>query len=890
MSDPRKTSHERSSGREPGANKSRQGRIVSAELRPAFESFLVELSQALSVVPVDNLKTEISRWLEQLAREMGAERCSVGEFYGAEDEPRFLVHWKLGEQAERFMPNGRVWIQRQLSTGRVVSIARLDDMPAEAEALREEFEARGVRSGLWVPMVVQGETVGAIGLTTLSHERNWPDPVVDRCRLVGHVMGGALLRRRETGEIEERARFEELVTDISSRLMNVDGDVYALTDVVLRELGQFLKMDRVTYLEVDAEQPRIVPIRQWAAEAISDAESVMNMDVSLRFPWLTEKITGDEQIVVDNMPQFPPEAAPERQYCEHIGIRSFTMVPATLGHSVVAALALDSIHEPLLWSDRILRRLRIVADMIASAQARATAKHELEELRRFETAISRISTDFVNLPPDEVDAKIEVGLKLIATTLDVDLITLLQPRPDDYRVTHEWVSEKLEGEGFKNVHVDDDFPWLIDQLKHDQPIAIRSLSDFPDEASIERAAMIEEGLAAALWVPFKIRGELAGHLAINSVKPRAWSDELVPRLRLIGEVFGEALHRRDAELALQESFRKIESLKEQLQRENLYLRQEAKLNQNFGDIIGDSATLRAALNKVEQVAATDSTVLILGETGTGKELLARAIHNLSNRKDKLMVKVNCAALPASLVEAELFGREKGAYTGSLARELGRFEIADGSTILLDEIGELPLDLQAKLLRVLEDGEFERLGSSTTRKVNVRVLAATNRDLAQAVKDKEFREDLYYRINVFPIEVPPLRKHIEDIPPLVWSFVQEFSEVMGKTIDTIPRATMDALNAYSWPGNVRELRNAIERAMIVSPGPKLDIEVPIVAVSENDTVSSNRLEDIEREHIQTILDSAGWRIRGEGGAAEILAIKPTTLEARMKKLGLERSDT
>jgi transcriptional regulator with GAF, ATPase, and Fis domain len=252
-----------------------------------------------------------------------------------------------------------------------------------------------------------------------------------------------------------------------------------------------------------------------------------------------------------------------------------------------------------------------------------------------------------------------------------------------------------------------------------------------------------------------------------------------------------------------------------------------------------------------------------------------------------MVKVNCAALPSSLVEAELFGREKGAYTGALSRELGRFEIADGSTILLDEIAELSLELQAKLLRVLEDGTFERLGSSKTRHVDVRVLAATNRDLAKAVENKEFREDLFYRLNVFPIVVPPLRDRVEDIPQLVWAFVQEFSEAMGKTIESIPVTAMDSLINYRWPGNVREVRNIIERAMIVSNGPTLEIELPERAATSG---GSRQLADVEREHIQAVVRATGWRIRGAGGAAEILGLKATTLEARMKKLGLQRTST
>ena len=302
-------------------------------------------------------------------------------------------------------------------------------------------------------------------------------------------------------------------------------------------------------------------------------------------------------------------------------------------------------------------------------------------------------------------------------------------------------------------------------------------------------------------------------------------------------------------------------------------------------IIGQGQAITRVLAEAERVAATDATVLLLGETGTGKELLARAIHGWSGRAGRPLVKVNCAALPSTLVESELFGRERGAYTGALTSHAGRFEIADGSSLFLDEVGELPLELQPKLLRVLEDGEFERLGSTHTIKVDVRLIAATNRDLAASVRKGTFREDLYYRLNVFPITVRPLRDRPEDISLLVWAFVEEFSEAMGKLIDTIPRERMEALRRYPWPGNVRELRNVIERAMILSRGSVLDVELP-----REDSLhpfAVTRLSEVERRHILAILERTGWRVRGEQGAASLLGLKPTTLEARMLKLGIHR---
>jgi transcriptional regulator with GAF, ATPase, and Fis domain len=296
--------------------------------------------------------------------------------------------------------------------------------------------------------------------------------------------------------------------------------------------------------------------------------------------------------------------------------------------------------------------------------------------------------------------------------------------------------------------------------------------------------------------------------------------------------------------------------------------------------------MRRVLQQIEQVAPTDSTVLLLGETGTGKELFASEIHARSARRVRTMVRVNCSAIPAGLIESELFGREKGAYTGAVARQAGRFELADRSTIFLDEIGDLPLDLQVKLLRVLEERQIERLGSSRSIRIDTRIIAATHRDLQQRVTDGLFREDLYYRLNVFPVHVPPLRERGEDIPLLIWRFVDEFSKAFDKRIEAIPRETMEALQRYPWPGNVRELRNSVERAMIVASGPKLVIPVPSVPVADKEK-EHVRLEDVEREHIRRVLETSAWRVRGAAGAAARLGLKPTTLETRMAKLGLRR---
>ena len=343
--------------------------------------------------------------------------------------------------------------------------------------------------------------------------------------------------------------------------------------------------------------------------------------------------------------------------------------------------------------------------------------------------------------------------------------------------------------------------------------------------------------------------------------------------------------RKTMEARIQSQLEEIQHLKHQLEQENIYLRDEIMLHQGHEGIIARSRDMKQILAQVEQVAGTDATVLISGETGTGKELLARRIHTLSRRKDRALVTINCAVLPPTLIESELFGREKGAYTGALTRMAGRFEVADRSTLFLDEIGELPLDLQAKLLRVLEEGRFERLGSTKALKVDVRIIAATNRDLSQEVAAGRFRSDLYYRLSVFPISIPPLRERTEDIPPLVWTFVKRNEKKMGKRVERIPRRNMEALKRYAWPGNARELRNIVEHAMITASGEILDLHPPD---RQSEVASSpGTLEEVDRRHILSVLNRTGWRVTGQNGAAEILGLKRTTLQAKMNKLGIKR---
>jgi formate hydrogenlyase transcriptional activator len=525
------------------------------------------------------------------------------------------------------------------------------------------------------------------------------------------------------------------------------------------------------------------------------------------------------------------------------------------------------------------------------SQTAASAK-SLEERLRFETLLSEISTRFINLPPDRIDSGIEDAQRRICELLGLDRSTLWQASegaPGSMHLTH-WHLPSGRPSPPEEMDASQFFPWTTQKVRDGEPVIISKLTDFPPEAGRDLESFRAYDTKSTVLVPLAVgEGLVFGLLGFAVMREeRRWTETDVTEFKLVAQVFANALARKRMEEQLKENLEEIKELKQRLENENICLQEEIKLLVEHADIVGQSAPMKKVLTQVEQVARTDSTVLLLGETGTGKELLARAIHRLSARKNRPLVTVNCASLPPTLIESELFGREKGAYTGALTRMAGRFEMADGSTLFLDEIGELPLEVQSKLLRFLEEGTFERLGSPKPLHVDVRIIAATNRDIEQEVKDGKFRRDLFYRLNVFPIVIPPLRERPEDIPPLVRTIVKEFQKRMGKEVESISKKTMEALKTYSWPGNVRELRNLIEHAMILSQGKTLDIPLPRRVSSE--TYAAGKLKDMERMHVMAVLEKTGWRISGPGGASDVLGLKRTTLQAKMKKLGIKRSHT
>jgi formate hydrogenlyase transcriptional activator len=538
---------------------------------------------------------------------------------------------------------------------------------------------------------------------------------------------------------------------------------------------------------------------------------------------------------------------------------------------------------PVRTADGPPFRLLAILDVAARPEDAAAERAALEQQLAFEHFLGEMSSQFINLPTNHVTDAIRASLQETCEQLGVERSAFFRVGADRTAAEPaDWIA--LTNSMAERPLAPQQLPWTLQRLLDGETVMFSSLANVPNETDRNEFAGL--GMQSAVCIPLSLEGKVAGGVIVcRTDSERGWPSQLLGRISMVASIFNQVLARLQREDAAHEAARHVKELKERLEAENVYLRQEERERLGLSRIIGQTAAVHRVLEQIEQVAATDSTVLLLGETGTGKELFATHIHELSSRRARAMVRVNCAAIPATLIESELFGRERGAFTGAMARQAGRFELADQSTIFLDEIGDLPSEVQVKLLRVLEERTIERLGSPHSITVNTRIIAATHRNLEQRVAEGTFREDLFYRLNVFPIQVPPLRDRSEDIPLLVWRFVEEFSKAFGKRIDAIDRDTLAALQQYSWPGNIRELRNVVERAMIVATARRLTISLPHSSTPA--VRRSQRLLDVEKEHIRGVLESTGWRIRGAGAAAERLGLKPTTLETRMAKLGLKR---
>jgi formate hydrogenlyase transcriptional activator len=677
-----------------------------------------------------------------------------------------------------------------------------------------------------------------------------PDFPVEQCLTLNEV----------SRIIASRRNLSELLHDLANRL-------HSLLDFSYLSVMLYDPAQHVMRLHNLQGSP-LGPLRPGAEFAVEDIPS----------GWVWQH---QQSLVISDLERetrFPRAIQALREY----GLGSFCSLPLSTAHRRLGTLTMGR-HERGAYSPSELGFAQMVADQVAVAVDNALHSQEAQALQQ-QLARERDRLQLLLEVTNSVISNLELRevLRVVSATLrrvmHCDVAGVLLPEGEHHQL-RIYALDFPDSQGFIQeealVPIEGSLPGKAFQMG--KPVVL----DRSDPAEVS-CLMADEGLQSHCFLPLISRNGTLGVLGLGKRREGAFSQDDVAFLTQVANQVAIAV-----ENAL--AYGQIAELKDKLSQEKLYLEDEIRSEMHFEDIVGKSAALRRVLQQVETVAPTDSTVLIYGETGTGKELIARAIHHLSPRRPQAFVKLNCAAIPTGLLEAELFGHAKGAFTGAITQRIGRFELADRGTVFLDEIGEIPLELQPKLLRVLQDREFERLGSSRTLRTHARLIAATNRDLTALVDEQQFRADLFYRVNVFPVHVPPLRERPEDIPLLVRHFAQQFARRMHKTIETIPSDTMQGLIRYPWPGNIRELQNIIERAVIVSPGPVLQVALtdlnPRAALAR--PMPQDTLEDVERKHILVVLKETNWVLGGLNGAAARLGMKRSTLQFRMRKLGIAR---
>jgi transcriptional regulator with GAF, ATPase, and Fis domain len=781
------------------------------------------------------------------------------------------------------------WCAEKLLQNEIVKFSNPDELPEMAVADKENYVRLGIKSTFILPITIEFHTFGYIMANTIETERTWTDLDIWQVQMVAKVLGNALYRLHKEEKQRWQLEYEKLVSYFSSKFINIsESDIEKEIENGLYQLLDFFHADRCDIAKsgfADGSMQIRVVQSVWRP-GFEPVPSYADVDFQKIIPSFIQMMKEKKTLIINTIEDLPDEAIDIKMFCETMGIKSSFTVPLSVGGTTLWTLGIDAVRKQTTWSDEDIRCAKILGDIFANALIRKQNQETILERIRLEGMVSHLSSQFINVPADQVEDKIQHGLKNIVEIMGVEQASCLQflEEMKEFRVI--WSRTLPEVEELPPIMNADQYPWTTQKLLAGESICFSNISELPNEARLDSVSFKKLGIKSLLIIPLFVDEKVKYVFCASYLKAElTWSENLSMQLHLIGDIFSNALDGKEQEEKIRKAFSEIKRLKNRLEQENVYLREKIELQHQHEEIIGNSIVIKKVLSRAEEVAKTDSTVLILGETGTGKELLARAIHKISTRKDRPLVKVNCAALPSSLIESELFGHEKGAYTNAHSSQIGRFEIANGSTIFLDEIGDLPLDLQVKLLRVIQEGQFERLGSSKTIHVDVRIIAATNQDLDKMVQDGKFRKDLFYRLNVFPITVPPLRERIGDLPLLTEFFVKELGETMAKRVENIPRKELKKMQRYPWPGNVRELRNVIEQSMIITIGRTLEIQLPGAPPSTEYRVT--QMEKVERMHILNVLESTGWRIKGKNGASELLELKPSTLYSRMKKLGIQR---
>ena len=640
-----------------------------------------------------------------------------------------------------------------------------------------------------------------------------------------------------TKPLDENLSFESLLGELSSELVNLTFEsIDEAIESSLKKLVEFFDADRCHLGELLPDQSKIVVPYFYSRPGLNIPQIVDIGEHYLSF--IYENIKKDKLIAFSKISELPKQASQDCTVIDNMGIKSLLVIPLKIDKAVQFALSLSTVENHRQWSEETIRQTKIVANILAHVIQRKIILKQIAEEKEWSEAVMD-------------------GMPQLAYVMN------------------------LEGRLIRwNKNYQDFTGYSAEELKDKYPGDFLSDEDYK-KVMTEIQKIIEDGQERSVEYDIIVKG--------GKIIPSYYGSGKLLKIGGESYIIGQTVDiskMKQAQSKIATQLEEIKLLKDQLETENIYLRKELMGTSSYGEIIGESDILKHIQYRIEQVAPMDTTVLLEGETGTGKELFARAIHQRSKRSDQPMITVNCASIPANLIESDLFGHEKGAFTGALQKQMGRFELADGGTIFLDEVSEIPIELQAKLLRVLQNGEFERIGDPRTNKVDVRVIAATNRELEQEILRGRFRKDLYYRLNVYPISIMSLRERVSDIPLLVEHFVKQFNQKLGKNITRIPKKVIEHLRKYDWPGNIRELENVIERAVILSTSSTLSVEqlrTPDFAAKEK----LRTLAEQERIYIEEVLNRTLWRIEGPKGAARILDMHPETLRSRMRKLEIVR---
>ena len=773
-------------------------------------------------------------------------------------------------------PAGLVWQTQEPII--VPNLAEERRWPKVTQHMSED----GVNSFCFVPLTTAVRRLGAMGFLSLQKEA-YGETDLEFLQQVAKQIAVAVdnvLHHQDLIHGQDRLR---LLLEVSESIAS-HRDLEELFRDLAQRLPEIVPFD---YINAVLHEPARDVMRLWLLVTATPSTISPGLELPVDespggVVWKTQRPMTVNDVTQER--RFPKLMAMLREN----GVQSFCVVPLTTAQRRLGAMGFGSLQRrtyqeaEINFMQQVAHQVAVAVDNALHAESAQSAQRQLKHERDRVQLLLEVNNAVVShLDLDDLFTAVSACLRRVIRH-DGSSLVLYEPETRQYRVQ---VLDFTKNTSFvEEGQADPQCKGPSGVAINTRKPAVFTVQDLQSMASESKVCerVLGEGVKSLCSVPLLAHDRVRGALNVGRRSEDAFSLEDIGLLSEVAKQIALAVENAVA-------YKQIAQLRDKLTEEKLYLEEEIQTEYNFEEIVGDSRALKQVLKEVQTVAATDSTVLILGETGSGKELVARALHNRSDRRERTFVKLNCAAIPTGLLESELFGHEKGAFTGAIATKIGRFELADRGTIFLDEVGEIPLELQVKLLRVLQEQEFERLGSTRTIRVNVRVIAATNRDLGRMVEEQEFRSDLYYRLKVFPVTVPPLRDRPEDIPLLVRHFAQKFAQRMKKHIETIPSEAMKALQAYPWPGNVRELENFVERAVILTQGPDLFVSLAELQPRPSRTTNSGTttLEQAEREHILKALRESNWTIGGPAGASTKLGMKRTTLQSKMQKLGVTR---